>query len=50
LWIPLIIGLILGATVAAMTNQWWWATIGALLGAGFGMIGTARSRRSDRTD
>ena len=43
-WIPVIIGLILGVTVAAMTDQWWWATVGALIGAAAGAIG-AYSRR-----
>lgn len=47
LWIPLSIGLILGVTVSAMTNQWLWATAGALLGAAFGAI-TGMVRASKR--
>lgn len=47
LWIPLCIGLILGVTVATMTDQWLWATVGALLGAAFGAItGMFRGSRS----
>ena len=33
LWLPLIIGLIFAVTVAAMTDQWWWSTVGLLGGA-----------------
>ena len=44
LWIPLIIGLIIGVTVAAMTDQWWWSTIGVLVGAAFGWVSYARTR------
>jgi hypothetical protein len=49
LWIPLCIGLILGATVATMTDQWLWATVGALLGAAFAAI-TFMFRGSRSTD
>ena len=45
-WMPLIVGLILGSTVAAMTDQWWWATVGALVGAAAGVL-TERWRRAD---
>jgi hypothetical protein len=36
LWMPLIIGLIIGVTVAAMTEHWWWSTVGVLAGASVG--------------
>ena len=35
----LIIGLIIGVTVAAMTDQWWWSTVGVLAGATMGAVG-----------
>ncbi|EHB53869.1 hypothetical protein MycrhDRAFT_4332 [Mycolicibacterium rhodesiae JS60] len=38
LYVPLIIGLILGVTVAAATDQWWWSTVGVLAGAAVGGI------------
>ena len=44
LWTPVIIGLILGVTVAAMADQWWWSTVGVLGGAGFGWAGYVVSR------
>jgi hypothetical protein len=45
LWTPLIIGLIIGVTVAATTDQWWWPrTVGVLGGAAFGWVGYARAR------
>ncbi len=44
LWLPLIIGLIFGVTVAAMTDQWWWSTVGVLGGAAFGWVGYAKTR------
>ena len=44
LWLPLIIGLIIGATVAATTDQWWWSTVGVLGAAAFGWVGYARQR------
>jgi hypothetical protein len=44
LWTPLIIGLIIGVTVAAMTDQWWWSTVGVLGGAAFGWVGYAKTR------
>ena len=44
LWLPLIIGLIIGVTVAAMTDQWWWSTVGVLAGAAFGRVSYARTR------
>ncbi len=44
LWTPLIIGLIIGVSVAAMTDQWWWSTAGVLGGAAFGWAGYARTR------
>jgi len=46
--IPLIIGLIVGVTLAAMTEQWWWATVGVLAGAAVGAIGTYGRHRSAR--
>lgn len=42
---PLIIGLIIGVTVAAMTEQWWWSTVGVLVGAAVGAISAAKLRR-----
>ncbi|ODQ95820.1 hypothetical protein [Mycolicibacterium holsaticum] len=45
LWMPLIIGLIIGVTVAAMTDQWWWSTVGVLAGAAVGAISAAKLRR-----
>jgi hypothetical protein len=44
LWMPLIIGLIIGVTVAAMTGQWWWSTAGVVLGALSGAIGAGKLR------
>jgi hypothetical protein len=44
LWIPLIIGLIIGVAVAAMTGQWWWSTVGVLVGATVGAIGAGALR------
>jgi hypothetical protein len=40
----LIIGLIIGVTVAATTDQWWWSTVGVLGGAAFGWVGHSRLR------
>jgi len=37
-YLPLIVGLIIGATVASMTDQWWWATVGAVVGAAVGEV------------
>jgi uncharacterized protein (DUF2062 family) len=45
LWTPLIIGLIIGATVAAVTGHWWWSTVGVLVGAGVGYMGYAKTTR-----
>ena len=42
LWMPLIIGLVLGVTVAGMTGQWWWSTVGVLGGALVGAIGAGK--------
>ena len=44
LWLPLIIGLIIGVTVAATTDQWWWSNVGVLGGAAFGWVRYARMR------
>jgi membrane associated rhomboid family serine protease len=44
LWLPLIIGLIIGVTVAATTDQWWWSIVGVLGGAAFGWVRYARMR------
>ena len=44
LWLPLIIGLIIGVTVAAATDQWWWSTVGVLSGAAFAWVSYARMR------
>lgn len=48
LYVPLIIGLILGVTVAAATDQWWWSTVGVLAGAAVGGIAELIHRRSRR--
>ncbi len=32
-WMPVIIGVAIGAVVAGVTDQWWWVTIGALVRA-----------------
>ncbi len=45
LWMPLIIGLIIGVTVAAMTDQWWWSTVGVLVGAAVGAVSAGKLRR-----
>ena len=45
LWLPLIVGLILGFTVTVMTDQWWWTTIGVLVGAVFGAVSSGKLRR-----
>ncbi|MDX1887707.1 hypothetical protein [Mycolicibacterium sp. 120270] len=45
-YLPLIVGLVIGSAVAAATDQWWWATIGAVLGAAAGEI--ARRIRTRR--
>ncbi|RAV12791.1 hypothetical protein DQP55_11700 [Mycolicibacterium sp. GF69] len=47
-WMPLIIGLIIGSAVAATTDQWWWATIGALAGAAVGALAERSRRANDR--
>lgn len=44
-WLPVIIGLIIGVAVAAMTGQWWWATVGALGGAAYAAVSAGRLRR-----
>jgi hypothetical protein len=44
LWTPLIVGLALGASVAAATGFWWWSTIGVLGGAAVGWVGYSRRR------
>jgi hypothetical protein len=44
LWVSLIIGLIIGVTVAGMTGQWWWSTVGVLVGAAFGWASYSRLR------
>ncbi len=41
---PLIIGLIIGVNVAATTDEWWWSTVGVLVGAAFGAISAGRLR------
>jgi uncharacterized protein (DUF58 family) len=49
LWLPLIVGLIIGVTLAAMTGLWWWSTVGVLVGAAVGWLDTGRPRKSDRS-
>jgi hypothetical protein len=41
---PLIIGPIIGVTVAATTDRWWWSTVGVLGGAASGWVSYARMR------
>ncbi|PEG37938.1 hypothetical protein CQY20_14570 [Mycolicibacterium agri] len=42
-YLPLIVGLVVGSAIAAATDQWWWAAVGAVLGAAAGEI-TRRTR------
>jgi hypothetical protein len=49
LWTPLIIGLIIGVTVAAVTGHWWWSTVGVLVGAAVGAAGAGKLRWPKRT-
>ncbi|WP_141562727.1 hypothetical protein [Mycobacterium neglectum] len=35
-YLPLIIGLMIGAGIASATGQWWWAAIGTVCGAAMG--------------
>ena len=44
LWLPLIIGLIIGVTVAGSTGHWWWSTVGVLVGAAVGAVGAGKLR------
>jgi hypothetical protein len=44
LWVPLIIGLIIGVTVAGMTGHGWWSTVGVLTGAAVGAAGAGKLR------
>lgn len=48
LWYPLIIGLILGVGVATPTGQWWWSTVGVLVGAAVGGVIELVYRRAQR--
>ncbi|MCB9418090.1 MAG: hypothetical protein H6522_13335 [Mycolicibacterium sp.] len=48
LWVPLIIGLILGVAVATSTGQWWWSTVGVLIGAAAGGVIELVRRRAQR--
>lgn len=41
---PVIIGLVIGVSVAAATDQWWWSTVGALGGAAAGWLIYGRRR------
>jgi uncharacterized membrane-anchored protein YhcB (DUF1043 family) len=45
-YLPLIVGLIIGAAVASATDQWWWATLGAVLGAAVGEVARRLKFRS----
>lgn len=47
LWLPLIVGLIIGVTLAAMTGLWWWSTVGVLVGAAVGWLSAGRPRPTD---
>ncbi|MET0758402.1 MAG: hypothetical protein ABWY39_10855 [Mycobacterium sp.] len=44
LWLPVIFGLIIGVTVTAMTDQWWWTTVGVLVGAAVGALSAGKLR------
>jgi len=44
LWLPLIIGLIIGVAVGTVTDHWWRSTVGVLGGAAFGWVGFSRTR------
>lgn len=44
-YLPLIVGLIIGSTVASMTDQWWWATVGTVAGAAVGGLARAYGGR-----
>ncbi|MCV7346183.1 hypothetical protein [Mycolicibacterium rhodesiae] len=48
LYVPLIIGLILGVTLATATEHWWWSTVGVLAGAAVGGIVELIHRKSRR--
>ena len=48
LWVPLIIGLILGAAVATSTGHRWWSTVGVLIGAAAGGVIELVRRRAQR--
>lgn len=48
LYVPLIIGLILGVAVAASTGQWWWSTVGVSAGAAVGGLIELAHRRTRR--
>lgn len=45
-YLPMIIGLAVGAGLASATDQWWWVAVGAVGGAAIG--GAARLWRSTR--
>jgi hypothetical protein len=36
LYLPLIVGLVIGAAAASATDQWWWAAVGVVVGAAVG--------------
>ncbi|MCV6975414.1 hypothetical protein [Mycobacterium bourgelatii] len=38
-YLPLIVGLVIGAAVASATDHWWWVTVGAVVGAAVGEVG-----------
>ena len=44
LWLPLMIGLIIGVAEGTVTDHWWWSTVGVLGGAAFGWVGYSRTR------
>ncbi|MCB0942302.1 MAG: hypothetical protein KDB72_18935 [Mycobacterium sp.] len=48
LWVPLIIGLILGVAVATATGQCWWSTVGVLIAAAAGGVIERAHRRAQR--
>ena len=49
LWLPVIFGLIIGATVTAMTDQWWWTTVGVLVGAAVGAVSAGKLRSAGQS-
>ncbi|WP_408641838.1 glycine zipper 2TM domain-containing protein [Saccharopolyspora oryzae] len=49
-YLPLIIGLVIGVTVATMVDQWWWATVGTVIGGVVGAVVSGKSRKNRSRD